>query len=84
MKTEKFIEKNIHHLNLGTPIISLLSTGLDSPVSTYLMMKQGFDCISLSFLNGNEKSIENKNKIIKIGKKIRELTNMLWLHYQKD
>jgi thiamine biosynthesis protein ThiI len=56
-------------------LVALLSTGLDSPVACYLMMKQGFDIISLSFLNGGEKAEINKKKILTIGKKLVELTH---------
>ena len=80
-------QKSENLSNLDKPIISLLSTGLDSPVSTYLMMRQGFDCVSLTFLNGGELSNENKLKIIKIGKKLKNLTNrniiMHFVHYDE-
>ena len=62
--------------------VSLLSTGLDSPIATYLIMRQGFNCVALSFLNGNDKSVINKNKIIAIGKKIVQLTGArMRLHF---
>ena len=73
-------EESQHQLN--NPIISLLSPGLDSPVSTYLMMKQGFDCASLTFLNGGTDSHLNKQKMIQIGKKLQELTRRkLIMHF---
>jgi len=54
--------------------ISLLSTGLDSPIASYLMMKQGYNCYSLSFLNGGSEAIKNKEKVIAIGQKLVQLT----------
>ena len=55
--------------------VSLLSTGLDSPIATYLLMNKGFDCISISFLHNYPKSKLNKDKAIKIGQRLVELTN---------
>lgn len=47
-------------------VISLISGGFDSPVATYLMIKQGFLPVCLSFIT-NYENIENfKQKIIKI------------------
>lgn len=65
--------------------VSLLSTGLDSPIATYLMMRQSMNCISISFLNGREKRGKNQEKILAVGKKLVELTGqnlyMLFLDY---
>ncbi|MGQ4874721.1 MAG: hypothetical protein ACP6IY_11690 [Promethearchaeia archaeon] len=55
--------------------ISLLSSGLDSPIAAYLMIKKGFKPIFLSFLTSDDKSGSMKNKIIEIAKKLRDLTN---------
>ena len=55
--------------------VSLLSTGLDSPIATYLMMKKGMNCISLSFLNGSSNREINKKKIIATGNLLVKLTN---------
>ena len=74
LKSEWNLTEEKKHPKLKQPIISLLSPGLDSPVSTYLMMRQGFDCASLTFLNGGKESILNKSKMIKIGNQIRKLT----------
>lgn len=67
--------------------VSLLSTGLDSPVAMYLMMRQGMEGISLSFLNGLTNSEGNRRKIIAVGKKLVELTNqaiyMLFVDYDR-
>ena len=69
----------IHH---EKSFVSLLSTGLDSPIATYLIMKKGYSCFSLSFLNGLENGIKNKEKILKVGKKLVELTGQpMRLHF---
>ncbi|MHA1721079.1 MAG: 7-cyano-7-deazaguanine synthase [Promethearchaeota archaeon] len=71
-----------HFNNRSKTFISLLSTGLDSPIATYLIMRQGYNCYALSFLNGREQKNENKEKIIQIGKKLVELTGQqLILHF---
>ena len=54
--------------------ISLLSTGLDSPIATFLMMRQGLDPITLSFLNGQAQAGVNQEKIMQIGQKLVALT----------
>jgi tRNA uracil 4-sulfurtransferase len=74
-KSPKSMELNFPKPQFKKSFVSLLSTGLDSPIATYLIMKQGYDCYSLSFLNGKEKSKENREKIIKTGKKLMSLTN---------
>ncbi|TFH27023.1 MAG: hypothetical protein E4G98_06520 [Promethearchaeota archaeon] len=67
--------------------ISLLSTGLDSPIATFLMMRQGLDPITLSFLNGQAQAGENQEKILQIGQKLVELTGrrmiMLFVDYDR-
>jgi tRNA uracil 4-sulfurtransferase len=55
-------------------LVALLSTGLDSPIACYLMMRKGFDIISLSMLNGEEKHLINWKKIEKIAQKLVDLT----------
>lgn len=75
----------ISYIKFENPFISLLSTGLDSPIATYLIMKKRSDCFSLSFLNGGEKSEnmeKNRNKIIEVGKRLVKLTNQrLRMHF---
>jgi tRNA uracil 4-sulfurtransferase len=72
----------INPLEYKNSFVSLLSTGLDSPIATYLIMKQGFDCLALSFLNGKDQGYLNKEKIIKIGKKLVSLTGRkLRIHF---
>ena len=46
--------------------ISLLSTGLDSPVAAYLMLKKNFHPIFLSFLTFKDQNPKIKNKVIQI------------------
>ncbi|WP_457556893.1 hypothetical protein [Candidatus Harpocratesius sp.] len=82
-------EKSSQHSNsVRNPLpyfVSLLSTGLDSPVATYLMMRQGMDCISISFLNGGDARKKNQIKILEIGQKLVELTKrnlyLLFINY---
>lgn len=70
---------------LPNAFISLLSTGLDSPIATYLMLIQGFNAYTLSFLNGGNESELNRQKILKIGHRLVELTHkklrMFFLNY---
>ena len=65
-------------------LVALLSGGLDSPVSLYLMAKKGFDCIILSFLTGQDPELKNRDKIIKIVEKIKELTGSNFKLYIAD
>ena len=63
-------------------LVALLSTGLDSPIACYLMMRKGFDIISLSMLNGKEKSEINLKKIEKIAQKLVDLTGRtIYMNY---
>jgi thiamine biosynthesis protein ThiI len=63
-------------------LVALLSTGLDSPIACYLMMRKGYDIISLSMLNGKEKSIINLKKIEQIANKLVELTGRtIYMNY---
>ncbi|WP_409199952.1 tRNA uracil 4-sulfurtransferase ThiI [Methanobrevibacter sp. DSM 116169] len=57
-------------LPLGTQgkVISLLSSGIDSPVATYLMMKRGCEVVGLHFENipyTTEKSLEQFETLVK-------------------
>lgn len=54
--------------------VALLSGGLDSPVSTYLMLKKGYSGVLLSFLTGDDPEKKNIEKILKIARKIVDLT----------
>lgn len=64
--------------------LALLSTGLDSPVASYLMMKKGYDIIALSFLNGGEESQKNGMKVIEVARKLKELTHQEIILYTLD
>ncbi len=80
------ITSNDHSSPSQAPkFISLLSTGLDSPIATFLMMRQGLDPITLSFLNGQAQTRENYEKILQIGQKLVALTGrrmiMLFVDY---
>ncbi|MFX1498720.1 MAG: hypothetical protein ACFFBH_14445, partial [Promethearchaeota archaeon] len=49
-----------------TKFISLLSTGLDSPVAAYLILKKKFTPIFLSFLTSSDQTQAMKQGIIQI------------------
>ncbi len=49
-------------------IISLISGGFDSPIATYLMIKQGYLPVCLSFITDQENIGRFKQKIINIAK----------------
>ena len=55
--------------------ISLLSSGLDSPIAAYLMIKRGFTPVFLSFLTSDDSEDSMKKKIIKIVKILSKFTN---------
>ena len=62
--------------------VTLLSTGLDSPVATYLMLKQGFNAYTLSFLNGDKSGYKNRDKILVMGHKLVDMTSQhLKMHF---
>ena len=60
-------------LPIGTQgrMIALVSSGIDSPVATYLMMKRGCDITILNF-NNHPYTSGSDEKIIKIYKKLNE------------
>jgi len=49
-------------------IVSLLSSGLDSPVAAYLMIKKTFHPVFLTFLTFNNQNLIIKEKVIEIVK----------------
>jgi thiamine biosynthesis protein ThiI len=55
--------------------VSLLSTGLDSPVAAYLMIKKNYHPIFLSFLTFNNQNLIVKKKIIELVKILAKHTN---------
>jgi thiamine biosynthesis protein ThiI len=61
--------------------ISLLSSGFDSPVATYLMIKRGLKPILLSFLTSEDLQHSMENKIIKIVQKLSEITTFKFKLY---
>lgn len=62
--------------------VSLLSTGLDSPIATYLLMRKGWACHALSFLNGKDQAEINRKKVHKVGELLVSLTHQpLRLHF---
>lgn len=60
-------------LPIGTQgrVISLISSGIDSPVATFLMMKRGCSITLLNF-NNYPYTSESNEKILKIHKKLEE------------
>jgi len=63
-------------LPIGTQgrLVALLSTGIDSPVACYLMMKRGCSITALHFNNYPYTSGEDE-KIIKIARKLKEYSH---------
>ena len=55
--------------------ISLLSSGFDSPLAAALMIKRQFIPVFLSFLTSDDEVHSMKNKIIRIIKKLKNLTS---------
>ena len=62
---------NINEDILMKKFISLFSGGLDSPVAAYLIAKNGFEPIFLSFLTSDDDENTLKLKIINILKKLK-------------
>jgi len=54
--------------------ISLLSSGLDSPIAAYLMMKKDFTPVFISFLTSDDEESSMKNKVIRIVKELAQYT----------
>jgi len=74
-KTYVFHEKirGLGGLPLGTQgrVICLVSTGIDSPVAAFLMMKRGCSVTMLNF-NNHPFTSESNEKILKIHQKLKE------------
>ncbi len=67
---------------LGKKFVGLLSGGLDSPVASYVMMKQGFSGIVISFQTAEDPEKQNREKIEKICQHLCNLTGQaLTLYY---
>ena len=56
-------------------VVSLLSSGLDSPVALYLMIKKGYEPICLSFLTSDDENHSMKKQILKIVRSLSKTTN---------
>jgi thiamine biosynthesis protein ThiI len=54
--------------------VCLLSDGLDSPVASYMMIKQGFTPIFLSFITSNSNIEKMKDKLIEIARKLSKFS----------
>ncbi|MBD3351361.1 MAG: hypothetical protein GF364_07720 [Candidatus Lokiarchaeota archaeon] len=65
---------NMFNSSKRIKFVSLLSDGIDSPIATYLMMKKEFDCIALTFCNIQDEAPKYQDKILKIARKIKTLT----------
>ncbi|MGL4669569.1 MAG: tRNA uracil 4-sulfurtransferase ThiI [Methanobacteriaceae archaeon] len=71
-------------LPLGTQgkVVSLLSTGIDSPVATYLMMKRGCEIIAVHFENYPFTKKEATEKFEKIVAKLKEYSKGVPFNYK--
>ena len=58
----------------------MLSGGIDSPVAGYLAMKRGVKIEAVYFESPPHTSIEAKNKVISLAKKLAEYNNDITLH----
>lgn len=68
-------------INNPQKFVALLSSGLDSPIAAYLMLKQGYNAILLSYNVSNPDDNLFASKIGKIARHLQELTNRkLTLH----
>ncbi|MGC9517569.1 MAG: tRNA uracil 4-sulfurtransferase ThiI [Methanomicrobiales archaeon] len=52
-------------------VVSLLSSGIDSPVATFLMMKRGCEIIAVHFSNEPYTTPKSNKKVIKIAEKLK-------------
>ncbi len=81
-----YIYFNAYHGAGGYPIgtqpraLLMLSGGIDSPVSGYLAMKRGIpiDCVYFEAIPHT--SLEARNKVIELSKKLAKYTNEVHLH----
>ena len=64
--------------------VSLLSSGLDSPIAVYLMMKQGYDAVLLSYDVSGEIQSLFRQKITKIAMHLKNLTSRSLTAYIVD
>ena len=58
----------------------MLSGGIDSPVSAYLAMKRGINIECIYFESPPHTSIQAKNKVISLVKKLAKYQNVIKLH----
>ncbi|MDI6645054.1 MAG: tRNA uracil 4-sulfurtransferase ThiI [Methanobacteriaceae archaeon] len=56
-------------------IVSLLSSGIDSPVATFLMMKRGCEVIALHFNNEPYTTSKSTQKVKKIAEKLKSYSS---------
>ncbi len=54
--------------------VALLSSGLDSPIATYQMLKRGYDAVLLSFDVSPTPNPNFRNKIMKVANLLHKLT----------
>jgi tRNA uracil 4-sulfurtransferase len=64
--------------------VSLLSSGLDSPIAVFLMMKQGYDAILLSFDVSNDPQSLFKKKIHEICSHLQKISSRSITSYIVD
>ena len=56
-------------------VVSLLSSGIDSPVATFLMMKRGCEVIALHFNNEPYTTFKSTEKVKKIAEKLKSYSS---------
>ncbi len=59
-------------IGTGGKVISLLSSGIDSPVATYLIMKRGCEVLALHFDNYPYTSKKTRKKVKMVTEKLKE------------
>lgn len=86
-KEEYFIYDSIIKGSLGLSknsngkAVSMLSGGIDSPVSSYLMMRRGMKIYPIHFFSYPYTSLDSKEKIKLLAEKLLDYTNEIELTY---
>ncbi len=86
IRDETYISTNEIKGNGGYPVgiqgkgLLMLSGGIDSPTAGYLALKRGVDLECLYFESPPHTSVEAKNKVITLAKKLNEYSGNIKLH----
>lgn len=81
-----YIYLNSYHGSGGYPVgtqpraLLMLSGGIDSPVAGYLALKRGIPISAVYFEAIPHTSLEARNKVIELTKKLTQYTNKIQLH----